>query len=290
MMLHRLCEVYLEYAKTCYRKPDGGLSNEYHAIAYVLGQLLDVQPDISSEDFGPSLLIKFRDYLETFEYTRQTINDKISRVKRVFRWACEREYVSGKVFMSVNSVAQLRSGRCSAKDNVKVRPAMWRQVRAVVQGSNTMVGRMVRIHYLTGMRINELVNMRWQHIERSDDYAVYTPIYHKTSYLGKPRQIVLGPRVLKLLGAASEGFCFLTKHGRPYDRSSYRREIVRACERKCVEPFTPLQLRHNAAKRFNKHFGIELSRIMLGHSSAFTTEIYIERDLIQLMKAAKKIA
>jgi site-specific recombinase XerC len=40
----------------------------------------------------------------------------------------------------------------------------------------------------------------------------------------------------------------------------------------------PNQLRHSSATALRKEFGVELARIILGHSSAFTTEIYAETD------------
>lgn len=40
----------------------------------------------------------------------------------------------------------------------------------------------------------------------------------------------------------------------------------------------PHQLRHNLATRLRREFGIEVARVMLGHASVGTTEIYAERD------------
>jgi hypothetical protein len=45
------------------------------------------------------------------------------------------------------------------------------------------------------------------------------------------------------------------------------------------------QLRHNAATRIRAAYGIEAARIILGHSSAVTSEIYAEAD----RENAKKI-
>jgi integrase len=42
--------------------------------------------------------------------------------------------------------------------------------------------------------------------------------------------------------------------------------------------WTPHQLRHAAATAIRKEYGIERAQIILGHSSAFTTEIYAEAD------------
>jgi integrase len=51
----------------------------------------------------------------------------------------------------------------------------------------------------------------------------------------------------------------------------------------------PNQLRHNAATMLRKEHGIELARIVLGHSTAFTTEIYAEADRDQALAVVAKI-
>ena len=69
-----------------------------------------------------------------------------------------------------------------------------------------------------------------------------------------------------------------------YDAASYRRAIKRACKLAGIAPWSPNQLRHTAATRIRKRHGIELARIILGHSTAFTTEIYAEADRAKAMK------
>jgi integrase len=51
----------------------------------------------------------------------------------------------------------------------------------------------------------------------------------------------------------------------------------------------PNQLRHTAATLLRKEHGIELARIILGHSTAFTTEIYAEADKSQAMEVIGKV-
>jgi integrase len=63
-----------------------------------------------------------------------------------------------------------------------------------------------------------------------------------------------------------------------YDVAGYRRAIKRACKKAKVAPWAPNQLRHTAATRLRRKYGIEAARTVLGHSTAFTTEIYAERD------------
>ncbi|MCP4453519.1 MAG: site-specific integrase, partial [Planctomycetes bacterium] len=53
-----------------------------------------------------------------------------------------------------------------------------------------------------------------------------------------------------------------------------------------VVKWTPHQLRHTYATEVRRQFGIEAARILLGHASIVTTEIYAEVD----RQAAQKVA
>lgn len=111
-----------------------------------------------------------------------------------------------------------------------------------------------------------------------------------------------------------------------YDVASYRRAIVRGCEvafgmpvwltkapidsdgNRVVETaeqkaerlqmaaewrrdhcWHPHQLRHNAATNLRREHGVELARIVLGHATAFTTEIYAEADRRQAIEVIGKV-
>ncbi|MHC4444386.1 MAG: tyrosine-type recombinase/integrase [Planctomycetota bacterium] len=78
-----------------------------------------------------------------------------------------------------------------------------------------------------------------------------------------------------------------------YTTVSYRRAIARACDeadkqarankkkkddKRIIPNWHPNQLRHNCATRLRKEYGIEVARVVLGHSSALVTEIYAEID------------
>jgi integrase len=74
-----------------------------------------------------------------------------------------------------------------------------------------------------------------------------------------------------------------------YDVASYRRAIKRACKLAEIPPWAPNRLRHTAATRIRKRYGIELARIILGHTTAFTTEIYAEADRAKAVEVMGKI-
>lgn len=51
----------------------------------------------------------------------------------------------------------------------------------------------------------------------------------------------------------------------------------------------PHQLRHNAATRLRKEFGIEVARVILGHRSPLITEVYAELDDAKAIQVIQKI-
>jgi integrase len=86
-----------------------------------------------------------------------------------------------------------------------------------------------------------------------------------------------------------------------YDVASYRRAIARACAKAFPPPdglegerlkawvaehrWHPHQLRHNAATRLRREYGLEAAQVILGHKTLAVTEIYAERNVA----AARKI-
>ena len=103
--------------------------------------------------------------------------------------------------------------------------------------------------------------------------------------------------------------------GSRYDTISYRRAIEYACDRAFPHPqlsairakdltegqraelrewrkahrWHPHQLRHSAATRIRREFGLDVARAVLGHSSPVVTEVYAELDQVKAAEAMGKI-
>lgn len=88
--------------------------------------------------------------------------------------------------------------------------------------------------------------------------------------------------------------------GDHYDSQSYRRAIHYACsaaEREAqkhdpkaeVPRWNPHQLRHAAATRLNKQFGLEDVSVTLGHASIETTRIYAQPDVSRAIRIAQAV-
>ncbi len=65
---------------------------------------------------------------------------------------------------------------------------------------------------------------------------------------------------------------------------------MRACVRANVSEWSPHQLRHNAATRLRREFGIDLAATILGHRlGSQVTEIYAEANVSKAKAVVAKV-
>ncbi|MCK6462010.1 MAG: site-specific integrase, partial [Planctomycetes bacterium] len=248
--------------------------------------------------------------------SRKTINEYVNRVRRLFRWAVAEELVPSTVLESLRAVENLRRGRSAAREPEPVRPVADADIDTVIGRVSAQVGGMIRLQLLTGMRPGEVLAMRAGEVDRDGDDWVYAPAHHKSAHRGRTRRIFLGPRSREILMPFLEGrradqyvFCPteaeqarharqrlerksrvqpsqvdrrkedpMTKPGDRYTIAAYRRAITRACEDAGIPAWNPHRLRHSAGTRIRREYGLEASRVVLGHGYGAITEVYAERD------------
>ena len=51
----------------------------------------------------------------------------------------------------------------------------------------------------------------------------------------------------------------------------------------------PHQLRHNAATRLRKEFGLDVAQVVLGHATLEVIQVYAERDVEAAQKVMRKV-
>ena len=81
----------------------------------------------------------------------------------------------------------------------------------------------------------------------------------------------------------------MIKPGEEYKPRSLRVALKRACKRAGVLRFTPYDLRRSAATRIRSELGKEAAKLILGHVSTDTTEIYLLDEVKEAMKVAKQL-
>ena len=259
---------------------------------------------------------------------RTTINNRVSRIKRMFRWASRKELVPPATYHGLLTLEGLKRGRTAARESKPVATIPGEVVMAALPYLNPHVRAMVQIHELAGMRSQDLCNMRTVDIDRSMDVWVYRPWTHKNEHHGQIREIAIGPRAQAILKPflkpqARLAYVFSPKdavaavreerarqrktHRQPsqlarkrkpnperapqdqYDRRVYARAVARACKKAGVTHWHPHQLRHNCATKVRHLYGLEGAMAVLGHKLGIVTEIYAERDLQKAIEIMREI-
>ena len=81
----------------------------------------------------------------------------------------------------------------------------------------------------------------------------------------------------------------MIKPGDLYNASSFNNAVKRGCKRAGVERFTPYDLRRSAATRVRATLSKEAAKLLLGHVSTDTTDIYLLEEVQESMKVAKQL-
>jgi len=308
-----VCELilsFVQHAESYYIK-DGEPTREFGCIKEACGFVREHFEATLADDFGPLCLQQVRDVMVEKGWSRKHINKQVSRVRRMFRYGVAQELVRAETYQALTAVPDLKKGRTKAPDFEPVKPVPDEVVDATLAELSPLVADMVRFHRLSGCRPTEVCLLRPGAIDRTRDVWVFVPDEHKTEHLQKSRVIFIGPKAQHVLqpylGRHDESYCFdpreapgarkNSKHR--YTKDSYGRAVRRAVERtnrarvnvegknaQLLDLWSPNRLRHSAATKIRKQFGIEGAQVVLGHASADVTQVYAERD----MKLAEGIA
>jgi integrase len=310
-------ELILAYVKfvDLYYVKDGRPTVEPGNIRLVMRIVRRLYGSSPVHGFGPLALKAVRKEMIRAGGCRTEINRRVGRIVRMFKWGVSEELVPPSVHEALRSVAGLRKGRSAAREKPPVRPVSDGDVEAIRPFVGRRIWAMVELQRLTGMRPGEVVIMRAADLDRSGDVWVYTPARHKTEHRGKAREIYIGPKgqavLLPWLEADARPFLFSAAEaireqkaerrarrktrvqpsqedrskarprkvpGDRYTAASYRRSIQVACQKAGVARWHPHQLRHARGTEIRKLFGLEGSRVVLGHEDVRATQLYAQED------------
>ncbi len=319
---------WTRFATQHYRRADGSPTGELQNYRDSLRPLRKLYGHTTARDFGPLALKAVRQSMIDSGLARSTINQRIGRIVRMFKWAVENEMLPPAVHQALAAVRGLQKNRTAARETAPVRPAVEADVQAIRPHVARQVWAMIELQLLTGMRPGEVCKLRTGDLETSGTVWVYQPAGHKTEHHGFERWIYLGPQaqaVLKpWLRADPETYVFSPREaveerreqqrrqreaggqgrrktrsgaprapGRPpgacYTPRTYYHAVQYGCDRAGVPAWHPNQLRHNAATRLRREFGIEVARVILGHGRLETTEIYAEADRDRAMEVMRQV-
>lgn len=210
-------------------------------------------------EFTPDDLDTVRTHMIGVKLARTTINARINRIRRVFRWGVAKSLVPETTFRALKTLDGLEEGRTTAREAPPIRAVAPELVTETLPHMSPIVSAMVQVQLLTGARPTEIAILRPCDVDRSDKQWKYQPSWHKTEHRRKNRVIAIGPQARAILGpllaeTKETGYVFdprktvdgirkARQGGRPiektatrYDRRTYRQAVVRACDRAFPHP------------------------------------------------------
>jgi integrase len=321
-------EQYLYHAERYYSQ-DGQPTGEFSNVCYALKSLLDHAggPKDYAVEFGPRRLAAIQNAMsleidaDTKEprFSRNTINARVHRMRRCFRWCASQELIPASVVAALDMVPGLKSGRSVARETEPVRPVEIEIVQKTLPHLSPTVAAMVRVQLLCGMRPQDVCRMTGAAIDRTRDIWLYRPESHKNSHRGQSlvkaipvsAQDVLRPFLRQsptepLFASADSNEYWRSQERKPhtqavasrsrrfYATSSYGRAVLYGIARankagEKIPHWTPNQLRHLIASLIRRSSGIEAAQVFLGHAKMDATMIYAEQSEERLSEIARSL-
>jgi integrase len=211
LTINEVAARFWPHAEQHYRRPDGTTTNELDDFKYSLRPLKHFYGHTTAREFGPLALKAVRQkMIEGYEHPkygpqrplcRGVVNQRIGRIRRMFKWAVENELVPPSVLLGLQAVRGLQQGRSQARETEPVKPVPERFVEAILPYVRPPVAAMVRLQLLTGMRPEEVVVMRGIDLDVTGKVWLYRPGSdqgthgtHKTAHRGQHRVVPIGPQ------------------------------------------------------------------------------------------------
>jgi integrase len=259
-------------------------------------------------DFGPLQLRVLRNQWIEQGLARSTINARVIRIRRFFRWAASHELVDVNVLVRLTTVESLMPGR-GGKETRPKRPVTWEEVEVTLPYLPDMVRAMLLFGWHTGARPAEITTLTTGMIQESGDVWIATLDNHKTAGWGHTREILIGRSAQKVLqpwlrGDSLNEPIFSPRRvderqgkrlkgkrppGRIYSRAAFQQVVRRACRRAGISVWTPNMLRHAYGTRLRESAGIEAAQMALGHAKPDTSLIYTSAAKARAIEAVKAL-
>jgi integrase len=198
LTVNELIVHYWRFAKGHYLK-NGEPTSELASIKGTLRLIRQLYGSFTAKDFGPLALKAMRLKMIESDLSRDTINQCLGRIKRLFKWGVSEQLVPAETFQALATVTGLLRGRSEARETAPVLPVEDATVDATLPNLPDIPADMIRFQRLTGCRPAEVCTLRPCDLNRSGDVWTYRPESHKTEHHARDRTILVGPKAQGVL-------------------------------------------------------------------------------------------
>jgi integrase len=319
---------FLKHAEGYYRDPEsGGPTSEYREFVRTAAALTDTYPHLPAAAFGPAQLKVVRDRMIGLDWSRTTVNQRVRRVRHIWKWGAEDGLVPASTWHGLCVVRGLQAGRSAARETAGRRPVTDDVVDATLPFLPRHVRGLIQFQRLTGCCPAEACRLRMADVDTTGPVWIYAPPRHKCSWRGHRRQIGIGPQAQDLLGEflvglSSDEYVFSPYRQRderyaamravrkmkvqpsqqnrramkpkkvPGNRflpASMGRAIQVACKKANVPAWHPYQFRHAAGAKARRLGGLDAAQALLGHKTLSMTEHYSKLNVEDVVKVAERL-
>ena len=267
--------------------------------------------------FRGRALLAIRAVLLKDDGNRRTLNLLVNLVQQAWTWLLAHELVPADAAQSVLAVKGIRQGeQKELPEHEDVPPVAREVVLATLPFLSATLRDVVRLQLATGMRPGEVLALRACEIDRQEKVWTWEPAKHKTAHHGHQKKVFLVGEAIDLArpyleealaDTSQQDYLFSPRRNRAersarackpsrarknprrapgerYCRQSYAR-VWCATKKAGVEHWHPHQIRHTVATEFERKYGIEITRILLGHTTVEMTKRYVEVDFAKALAA-----
>lgn len=212
-------------------------------------------------------------WLESFQLrkaSQNTVNNKLAAIKSLFSFGVKTGY------LQANPAALIKTPK--PKDALNERLMIEAEVKQLIEAASPGRDRtLLKLLYILGLRVSELVGLNWSDFRETDSGAVVT-IFGKGS---KTRTLLIDKQlwdeIRQLPRSNKRDAVFLSRFENRLDRHAVHRIVKAAASRAGINPHTSAHwLRHaHACHSLKNGAGIDLLMKSLGHSSLAVTSRYL---------------
>ena len=183
LTVNELILAYWEYAQTYYRD-EAGPTRELGNIRDALRPVRRLYGTTPVASFDPPALDAVRDEMVRSGLCRTTVNARVNKTRRMFRWGVTKKLVPADVAQALQAIEGLKKGRSAAPESRGVEPVPLAHVEATLPYLPRQIGAMVRLQLLTGCRPEEVQVMRGCDLTFGALTWEYRPYRHKKKWRG----------------------------------------------------------------------------------------------------------
>jgi integrase len=298
---------YVEEHKLFHKhgSPTGTVDTYLAAMRYVL----DLYESLPLAEFSAFHLTAVARAMIAKGLARSTINGNLAKIKRLWDYFASNGLCMSETWLALAARKPMRPGE-GGKETEAVQSVSEETLSVTMDHCTPAVKAMLKVLSWSGCRAGEVVRMRTCDVVDEHDALpaallgkawVYTPQRFKTEHHGTRRLVILGPQAMEVIEpwlswTEPERYIFNPHEMRVRaDRKRRRRGKVpnkhynpksltvcinQACAAAGIENWHAHQLRHLTATRLATIYGLEITRLLLGHTSVKTTLRYVDRGVI----------